>query len=323
MKKLFAWILALLLLVVVIGHFLYPVLSDQLARRRDAEMMQEYREKTSAMGKEQREKLFAEAAEWNKGLEEIRMEDIFTAGITRTTRDYQNHMNVHSGIIAELVIPDIGVSLPVYHLSTETPATYKLVHVNTSSLPADGSRENIVLAGPGVLKADGLLGDVGLTDDRMLEELDRLIPGNLVVLNVLDRTMVYRVKGVQGVQMLSPAGLKELDLTPDEGEEKLTLVSQRKDQRLLVQAERIPIREARTLLAENDQATFPSNWQNVLLLGCPVLIAGLLVLWIIELIRGRFYRLPDEGKREDPEQLEKALESMDQISNEINEVGET
>ena len=320
MKKLFAWILALLLLVVVIGHFLYPVLSDQLARRRDAEMMREYREKTSAMGKEQREKLFAEAAEWNKGLEEIRMEDIFTTGITRTTRDYQNHMNVHSGIIAELVIPDIGVSLPVYHLSTETPATYKLVHVNTSSLPADGSRENIVLSGPGVLKADGLLGDVGLTDDRMLEELDRLIPGNLVVLNVLDRTMVYRVKGVQ---MLSPAGLKELDLTPDEGEEKLTLVSQRKDQRLLVQAERIPIREARTLLAENDQATFPSNWQNVLLLGCPVLIAGLLVLWMIELIRGRFYRLPDEGKREEPEQLEKALESMDQISNEINEVGET
>ena len=320
MKKLFAWILALLLLVVVIGHFLYPVLSDQLARRRDAEMMQEYREKTSAMGKEQREKLFAEAAEWNAGLEEIRMEDIFTAGNTRTTRDYQNHMNVHSGIIAELVIPDIGVSLPVYHLSTETPATQKLVHVDTSSLPADGSRENIVLAGPGVLKAEGILGDIGLTDDRMLEDLDKLIPGSLVILNVLDRTMVYRVKGVQ---MLSPAGLKELDLTPDEGEEKLTLVSQRKDQRLLVQAERIPIREARTLLAENDQATFPSNWQNVLLLGCPVLIAGLLVLWIIELIRGRFYRLPDEGKREDPEQLEKTLESMDQISNEINEVGET
>ena len=321
MKKLFAWILALLLLVVVIGHFLYPVLSDQLARRRDAEMMREYREKTSAMGKEQREKLFAEAAEWNKGLEEIRMEDIFTTGITRTTRDYQNHMNVHSGIIAELVIPDIGVSLPVYHLSTETPATYKLVHVNTSSLPADGSRENIVLSGPGVLKADGLLGDVGLTDDRMLEELDRLIPGNLVVLNVLDRTMVYRVKGVQ---MLSPAGLKELDLTPDEGEEKLTLVSQRKDQRLLVQAERIPIREARTLLAENDQATFPAKWQNVLLLGCPVLLAGLLVLLIIEKIRGRAYRLPGEGRMADQELRERnARETINQIETEISEDDET
>ena len=319
MKKLFAGILVFLLLAVVIGHFLYPVLSDQLGRRRDAEIMQGYREKTSAMSKEQREKLFAEAGEWNENLKEIRMEDVFTAGITRTTRDYQNHMNVHSGVIAELVIPDIGISLPVYHLSAETPATRKLVHVDTSSLPADGSGENIVLAGPGVLKADGFLGDVGLTDDRMLEDLDKLIPGSLVILNVLDRTMVYRVRGVQ---MLSSAGLKELDLTPGEGDEKLTVVSQRKDQRLLVQAERIPIREARTILAENDQVTFPANWQNVLLLGCPVLLVGLFVLWIIELIRGRFYRLPGEGKREEPEH-EKTLETMELISNEINEEVET
>ena len=319
MKKLFAGILVFLLLAVVIGHFLYPVLSDQLGRRRDAEIMQGYREKTSAMSKEQREKLFAEAGAWNAGLEEIRMEDIFTAGVTRTTRDYQNHMNVHSGVIAELVIPDIGISLPVYHLSAETPAIRKLVHVDTSSLPADGSGENIVLAGPGMLKAEGFLGDAGLTDDRMLEDLDKLIPGNLVILNVLDRTMVYRVGGVQ---MLSSAGLKELDLTPGEGDEKLTLVSQRKDQRLLVQAERIPIREARTILAENDQVTFPANWQNVLLLGCPVLLAGLLVLWIIELIRGRFYRLPGDGKREEPEH-EKTLETMELISNEINEEVET
>ena len=170
-----------------------------------------------------------------------------------------------------------------------------------------------------MLKAEGFLGDAGLTDDRMLEDLDKLIPGNLVILNVLDRTMVYRVRGVQ---MLSSAGLKELDLTPGEGDEKLTLVSQRKDQRLLVQAERIPIREARTILAENDQVTFPANWQNVLLLGCPVLLVGLFVLWIIELIRGRFYRLPGEGKREEPEH-EKTLETMELISNEINEEVET
>lgn len=320
MKKLFAGVLAFLLLAAIAGHFLYPVLSDQLGRRRDAEMMQGYREKTALMDREQREKLLEEAGEWNAGLEEIRMEDIFAAGITRTTRDYQNHLNVHSGIIAELVIPDIGVSLPVYHLSTETPATRKLVHVDTSSLPADGSRENIVLAGPGVLKAEGFLGDVGLTDDRMLEDLDKLIPGNLVILNVLDRTMVYQVKGVQ---MLSPAGLKELDLTPGEGDEKMTLVSQRKDQRLLVQTERIPIREARVLLAETDQVTFPENWKNVLLMGCPVLLAGLLVLWMIELIRGRFYRLPGEGRRDVQEAAEKAREALEQAENGTDEGEET
>ena len=40
-----------------------------------------------------------------------------------------------------------------------------------------------------------------------------------------------------------------------EGEERLTLITQRKDQRLLVQTERIPVREARTLLAETDQVS--------------------------------------------------------------------
>ena len=221
MKKLAAGILIFVLIAAIAGHFLYPVISDQLGRRRDAGILRDYRAKTAQMTQEQRDKLFAEAKAWNESLQEIRAEDVFTAGNTRTTRDYQNRMNVHEGVIAELVIPDIKASLPVYHLSTETPATRKLVHMDSSSLPADGSGENIVLAGPGILRAEGFPGELGLTDDRMLEDLDKLIPGNLVILNVLDRTMVYRVKGVQ---MLASNGLGELDLTPGEGEEKLTLV---------------------------------------------------------------------------------------------------
>ena len=153
----------------------------------------------------------------------------------------------------------------------------------------------------------------------MLEDLDKLIPGNLVILNVLDRTMVYRVKGVQ---MLASAGLGELDLTPEEGDEKLTLITQRKDQRLLVQTERIPIREARMLLAETDHVSFPADWQNVLLMGCPVLLAGLLVLWIIEMIRGRFYRLPDEGRRAYREAEKELREIQKPITTGIDEAEE-
>ena len=317
MKKLAAGILIFVLIAAIAGHFLYPVISDQLGRRRDAGILKDYRAKTAQMTQEQRDKLFAEAKAWNESLQEIRAEDVFTAGNTRTTRDYQNRMNVHEGVIAELVIPDIKASLPVYHLSTETPATRKLVHMDSSSLPADGSGENIVLAGPGILRAEGFPGEFGLTDDRMLEDLDKLIPGNLVILNVLDRTMVYRVKGVQ---MLASNGLGELDLTPGEGEEKLTLVTQRKDQRLLVQTERIPVREARTLLAETDRVSFPADWQNVLFLGCPVLLVGLLVLWIIEIIKGRAYRLPGEGRKADQEQREKNVrETIEQIETEISE----
>ena len=323
MKKFLTVLILLLLAAAVIGYFIYPTISDQLGRRRDAEIMAVYREKTAALDADGKTELFEQAKAWNDSLEKVHTEDVFTAGTIRTTRDYQNRMNVHEGVLAELVIPNIGVSLPVYHLSNETPVNRYLVHVDTGSLPADGTGENIVLAGPGILEAEGFPGTMGLTDARMLEDLDTLIPGDLMILNVLDRTMVYRVSGIQ---MLSSAGLKDLDLTPGEEEERLTLISRKKDRRVLVQTERVSIREARTLLSAQDEATFPDNWQNVLLLGCPVLLAGLFVLWGIEAIRGRAYRLPDEGRKADREQRERrARETLEQITNdsEISEGGKS
>lgn len=315
MKKFFAGLFIFLLLAAVAGYFLYPMVSDQICQRRDAEIMRDYRRKAAAMNSEKKAELFAAAADYNAALESVHMEDVFSGTAPRTTRDYQNRLNVHSGVIGELVIPKISVFLPVYHQSTETPATRNLVHVDGSSLPAGGAAENIVLAGPGILKADGFLGNIGLTDERMLENLDSLIPGDLVILDVLDRTFVYRVREVQ---MLSSAGLRELDLTPGEGETRLTLVSRHNDRRLLVQTEQIPIQEARTLLAEEDKATFPENWQNILLLGLPVILAGLLILLLIEKIKGRHYRIPGEG-RQTARQKSKAREQIEQITTDTSE----
>jgi len=313
MKKFFAGLLVFLLIAAVAGYFLYPTVSDQLAQRRDAEIMRDYRKKAAAMDAEKKTELFTGAGEYNAALETIHVDDVFSGAPPRTTRDYQNRLNVHSGVIAELVIPKIRVSLPVYHQSTETPATQKLVHVDGSSLPADGTGEDIVLAGPGVLQAQGVLGSIGLKDDRMLEDLDRVIPGDYLILDVIDRTFVYQVKEVQ---MLSSAGLKELDLTPQEGEKRLTLVTRRNDRRLLVQAEQIPISEARTLLAEEDKVTFPENWLNILLMGSPVILVGLLILWIFEKIKGRSYRIPGEG-RQSARQKKKAKE---QIQEQIEQI---
>jgi len=235
-----------------------------------------------------------------------------------------------------------------------------------------------VLAGPGILKAEGFLGEIGLTDERMLQDLDRLTPGDLIILNVLNRTMVYRIgEGLEekdAILMLTPGGVKDLDLslsaiqtpepeseptqtpeprytpkptaTPDpeaeteagtaEGTEEtpedtpeptptptptpvpepeeepeagqpqtmrpateqLTLLTPWRDQKLLVvRSARIPIDEARELLSETDRATYPEPWKNVLLLGCPVLILGFLVMFVIERIKRRSYMLPDEGRQ--------------------------
>ena len=315
MKKVFAGLFIFLLIAAAAGYFLYPPVSDQLSQLQDEQAMRMYREKTAAMDTAKKEELFAGAREYNEGLEQILIEDVFSAGKPRTTRDYQNRLNVHDGIIAELVIPGIGLSLPVYHQSTETPAGQKLVHVDGSSLPADETGSSIVLAGPGTLKADGVLGDIGLTDGRMLEDLDKLVPGDLMILNVLDRTMVYRV---YEVRTLSSAGLTELDLTTTEDTEHLTVISGRNDRRLVVQAERITVHEARGLMEGLDTVSFPQGWANVLLLGSPLILAGLLILLVIERIKRRGYRLPGEG-RQSARREKKSLEKLNNLPTEHNE----
>ena len=315
MKRFIAGLLVFLLVVAGAGYLLYPTVSNQICQRADEEVLRAYREKTALMDSGKKTELFAEAKEYNSKLGNIHIEDVFSSGQPRTSRDYQNHMNIHSGVIAELLIPGIGVSLPVYHLSTETPVGKYLVHVDGSSFPADGTGENIVLAGPGILKPEGILGDIGLTDSRMLEDLDKLKPDDLMILNVLDRTMVYRVREIQ---TLSSAGLKDLDLMPGEETARLTVISRRTDRRLVIGAERIPVQEARTILDGEDKVTYPDDWKNVLLLGSPVMLAGLLILWVIERFKKRAYLLPDEGRRY-ARREKKAKEKLEKITTETRE----
>lgn len=218
MRKFFAFLFIFLLIAAVVGYLLYPTISDQIAQANDGAVMKAYREKTAQMSSEQIEAMLADADAYNKTLETIQASDPFSAELPRTSRDYQNRLNVHSGVIGELVIPAIGVYLPIYHNSAETPATAKLVHLETSSFPSDQEGTSIILAGPGLMKAEGFLGEIGLTDARMLQDLDRLTAGDLILLNVLDRTMAYRIgEGLEekdAILMLTPGGVRELNLLP-------------------------------------------------------------------------------------------------------------
>lgn len=315
MRKIVVPLLITLVILLGLGYLLYPGISDQLARNRDAAVMRVYREKSSALQTEQISEMFTAAAAYNGTLETIRAEDLFSAGTPKTSRDYQNRMNVHSGVIGQLQIPAIGAALPIYHNSSETPSWGYLVHAAGSSLPSGEPGTSVILEGPGLLKAEGILGDIGLTDGRMLEDLDRLTPGDLLILNVLNRTLVYRV---EEVQMLSPAGVQELDLTPAEDEEKLTVLTRKNDRRLVVRSSRISAAEARDLLEKEDRAGYPPNWQSILLLGSPVLLFGLLVMWVIERIKRRSYLLPGEG-RQAAKREEKSLKKLETITTETDE----
>ena len=292
MKKAFGRLLVFLLVAAAAAWLLYPAVSDQLARWHDTERMKAYHRTVREKTAEEIETAFEETGYYNSSLEAETIPDVFS-GKQRVSPEYRARMNICDGVIGELKIPAINVYLPVYHGGAES-AEEKLVHVAGTALPADQDGTHIVLAGPGVQKAKGFLGDLLLTDARMLEDVDRVVPDDLVFLEVLDRTMIFRV---EGVQTLSVEGLAGVDVSAETGSQMLTLVTEKAGRTLLIRARRTEAAAVRDRLTAQDRADVPSDLVNVLFMGIPVFVLGLLVMGVIERIKKRSYRLPTEQKR--------------------------
>ncbi len=292
MKKVFGRLLIFLLVAAVAAWLLYPVVSDQIARQRSAQAMEAYHRAVREKTPEEIESAFEETGYYNTGLEAEGIPDVF-AGKRRVPAGYRARMDVCDGVIGELKIPGINVYLPIYHSGAENAAE-KLIHVEGSALPADQDGTHIVLAGPGAQRAAGFLGDLHLTDARMLEDLDRVVPDDLIFLEVLDRTMIFKV---EGAQTLSVEGLSGVDISGEAGSQLLTLVTEKDGRALLIRARRVQAADVREQLTAQDRADVPSDLVNVLFMGIPVFLLGLLIMGVIERFKKRSYRLPTEQKR--------------------------
>ena len=303
MKRIIGKIVILLLVLALLGWLLYPVIADQLSRGEHMRKLEAYLKAVNGMGSETVGKMLEDADAANAELQEIRPGDVFAAPAARSSAGYRNLLNFREGMIGQLEIPSIHVSLPILHIGTEARPETSLVHVEGTSLPGAAGNTHTVLAGPRAQKAPGILGNLRLTGDRMLEELDRMTPGDRMMILLGNRTLLYEVRGVQ---TLSPEGLKDWTAEQDPAEDRLTLITERDGRRLLVEAVRIPIRGAEEALRAGDTAVIPNSGITILALGTPVLLLGFLVMFVIERIKRRSYRLPTEGPRKkgpDPEEI--------------------
>ncbi len=315
MKRFFVKLLIFLIILAGAAWLLYPYVSNTIAKGNDAAAMSRYHQAVRQMSSEEIEKIRENVSAYNAELTGEGIPDVFSETNLRVSRDYLGLMNIRDGVIGELVIPGIGVSLPIYHMGNGAGAGERLIHVADSALPADQDGTHTVLAGPGIQLAEGFLGELTLTNARMLEDLDRVIPKDLIFLNVLDRTLIYQV---EGVQTLAPEGLKAENVSGEEGEQLLTIVTERKGRRLLIRARQVEAEDVRDELMAEDRADVPMDAVNVLALGVPVLLLGLLIMMIIERFKKRSYRLPTEireRKKTEPEQETDRDETDDEVKN--------
>lgn len=180
-----------------ISLLLYPVISEYINAKHQSKAIASYDETVSHMSEAEYDKIFAEARAYNDAL--ARTEGAFYQ--PERVPGYLEALDITgTGIMGYVTIDKIGVELPVYH-TVETDVLQSAVgHLPGTSLPIGGEGTHAVLSG-----------HRGLPSARLFTDLNKLEPGDLFTITVLNRVVMYRV---DQVKIVEPTDVTDLQLIP-------------------------------------------------------------------------------------------------------------
>ena len=225
--------LALVAFLLGVGLIAYPYVSDYVHKLSQAQVVSSQEQTVSGESQGALEDERQRALDYNRRLLMSRsvVTDPFDPKAQRVTpAEYKGLMNLAGdGVMGTIVIPKIGLTMPVYHGTGDAELQKGVGHLENTSLPYGGPSSHAVLAGHN-----------GLPSVKIFDDLDRLEVGDWFVLQVLGEDHAYRVTGKETVLPDQTDGLMV-----QEGKDLVTLVTCTpygvNTHRLLVHAERTDV----------------------------------------------------------------------------------
>lgn len=270
-KKKDNYITLLLFLILLAGLslLLYPSVSDYWNSLHQTRAIATYAEEVANLNQDQYDEIWAAAESYNASLaDRVNAYQLSDA----QKEEYQQLLNVSGlGIMGYIEIPEIDVSLPIYHGTEDTVLQVAVGHLEWTSLPVGGESTHCVLSG-----------HRGLPSAKLFTNLDKLREGDTFLLRVLDEILTYEVDQILIVEPQDTAALEIV-----EGQDYCTLVTCTpygiNTHRLLVRGHRIDnIEEGKTVRVTGDAVQL-----EPLLVAPVVAIPMLLILLILLLLPRR------------------------------------
>ncbi|MBE5793640.1 MAG: class C sortase [Clostridiales bacterium] len=265
MKKNWSNVFLVLVLLAGVALLVYPTFSDYWNSLHQSRAIASYTQAVSTIDNRQYEKIWAAAREYNQSVPLRENRFILTE---EDKRLYEEQLDASGlGIMGYIEIPEIDVSLPVYHGTSDAVLQIAIGHIEGSSLP---------VGGPGTHCA--VSGHRGLPSAKLFTSLDQLENGDLFFLHILDETLTYQV---DQILIVEPYDLSPLEII--EGQDLCTLVTCTpygiNSHRLLVRGHRVETPEEEKVLRVVADAV-----QVEPLLVAPVVAAPMLLLLLIVLL---------------------------------------
>jgi len=266
-------ILLVLMGLAGIGLLLYPTVADWWNSFHQSHAVSDYAAAVAELDTERYDDIFAAAEDYNRRLRDSGALWVMS---DREKAEYNAILDINgSGVMGYIDIPKIGVTLPIYHGTSDTVLQVAIGHLAGTSLPVGGTGTHCSVSG-----------HRGLPSARLFTDLDKLAVGDIWTATVLDRTVTYEV---DQIRIVLPSVLEDLAIDPER--DYFTLITCTpygvNSHRLLVRGHRIENEKgAVTVLAE---AVLVRPEFLALLIGVPLLT--LLFFWsLLDADRSARYR---------------------------------
>ena len=275
-------IVLVLILLVGLSLLLYPYVSDYWNSFHSSRAISAYAEDVANLDEAQYEEMWSAARAYNRALAE-RSTNFALSDAQK--EEYEKLLDISGvGIMGYLEIPELNMSLPIYHGTEESVLQIAAGHLEWSSLPVGGESSHCVISG-----------HRGLPSAKLFTDLDKLQEGDVFVLRVLDEVLTYEVDQIRVVE---PSQVSDLEIV--EGSDLCTLVTCTpygiNTHRLLVRGHRIEnIQESQTIRVTSDAMQIEP------LIVAPIVATPVLLLLLVLLL------LP---KRKDPSRGGKENETL-------------
>ena len=275
-------IVLVLILLVGLSLLLYPSVSDYWNSFHSSRAISAYAEDVANLDEAQYEEMWSAARAYNRALAE-RSTNFALSDAQK--EEYEKLLDISGvGIMGYLEIPELNMSLPIYHGTEESVLQIAAGHLEWSSLPVGGESSHCVISG-----------HRGLPSAKLFTDLDKLQEGDVFVLRVLDEVLTYEVDQIRVVE---PSQVSDLEIV--EGSDLCTLVTCTpygiNTHRLLGRGHRIEnIQESQTIRVTSDAMQIEP------LIVAPIVATPVLLLLLVLLL------LP---KRKDPSRGGKENETL-------------
>ena len=180
MKRHGTTIILLLVLIVGLSLVLYPTFSDWWNSMHQSRAVASYVEQVANMDSDQYDHLWNDAWEYNRSLTQRKNSYVLT---DEQKAQYEEILDVGGlGIMGYIEIPNIGVTLPIYHGTDEAVLQVAVGHLEWTSLPVGGESSHCVVSG-----------HRGLPSAKLFTDLDKMTVGDIFMFRVLDEILTYEV----------------------------------------------------------------------------------------------------------------------------------